>query len=581
MRPILHTTVGFLLVCTSQAVHYCPPLGPVFDAPTALSDDPSIRAAAFNLSATLDHGLRNGTIGFNSSITSFSLNLFSIHEAADAPMFQYHHTAPLLNTSAGGTNKVDVDTVYRMGSISKTVTVLELLLHDGKVSFDDPVIKYVPELAAIAAESGTANEIDGPSWAEITVGALTSHLAGIGREFAAGDLTASDLPLTQLGLPALAASDVPTCGRDGSQTGCSRQEFFQGFTKRHPVYAPFATPVYSNAAFWILGYVIETVTGKPYDQAVHDDIFAPLHMNRTSLTKPQENSWGVVPIGQSGWDYDIKGLGAAGGVFTSTNDLSNFCRGILSSTLLSPAHTRRWLKPLAHTTSLRSSVGASWEIIRSASLTPDNRVIDLYTKSGDIGLYHSLMVLVPDFDIALTILTAGDGDAVLTLAAAVLEQFLPLVDGVAKSQTEALYGGKYSSPRASNSSQSSITLKVDAGPGLPVTQWLSDGNDLLAQFSSFVGAEGNTPDMRLYPTGLITKTERAFRAVIRAFPTSGTGAAGESGLLSDPCITWFSIDGLRYGLIAVDDFVFTVAEGGKVTAVEPRVVRQTLMKDLS
>ena len=88
----------------------------------------------------------------------------------------------MLNTTSGGTTKVDADTVYRIGSISKTVTVLELLLHEGKVSFDDPVTMYIPELAAITAISGVANEINEPLWAEITVGSLTSYLSGIGRD---------------------------------------------------------------------------------------------------------------------------------------------------------------------------------------------------------------------------------------------------------------------------------------------------------------------------------------------------------------------------------------------------------------
>lgn len=378
----------------------------------------------------------------------------------------------------------------------------------------------------------------------------------------------------------------------------SSTEFFRGFTKRHPVYAPFTTPVYSNAAIWILGYVVETVTGKPFDQAVHDDIFAPLHMSRTSLKKPQ-NSWGVIPIGVSGWDYDLVGegpyvpflspshrfpvsrltwLGSAGGIFTSTNDLSNYCRGILSSTLLSPVQTRRWLKPLSHTASLKYSVGAPWEIIRSTSLTSDNRVIDLYTKSGGVGLYTSVMILVPDFDIALTVLVAGDANAQRILGDKVIDQFLPLVDGVAKTQTQALYGGKYSSPQASNSSQSSVTLKIDAGPGLSVAQWLSGGKDILAEFSSIFGKRGETMDMRLYPTGLTTTAERSFRAVMQISPASGTSAAGEAGVLSDPCETWFGIDGSTYGLIAADDFIFQVAKGGKVTALEPRILRETLMK---
>ena len=233
---------------------------------------------------------------------------------------------------------------------------------------------------------------------------------------------------------------------------------------------------------------------------------------------------------------------------------------------------------MSHTSSLKYSVGASWEIIRSTSLTPDNRVIDLYTKAGALGLYFSVMILIPDFDIALTVLVAGDSSAVRILGEAVIDQFLPLVDAVAKSQTQVLYGGKYGSPQASNSSQSSITLVTDAGPGLSVTQWLSEGQDILTELRPLFDAQKDMVDMRLYPTGLATTTERSFRAVVQVFPGNDTRAAGVPGVLSDPCQTWVGIDGAKYGLIAADDFVFQVGKGGKVTALEPRVLRETLMK---
>ena len=65
-----------------------------------------------------------------------------------------------------------------------------------------------------------------------------------------------------------------------------RADFFDGFTKRHPVYAPFTTPVYSNAAFQILGYVIEKVAGEPYELAIQNSILKPLSLSRTSLKPP-------------------------------------------------------------------------------------------------------------------------------------------------------------------------------------------------------------------------------------------------------------------------------------------------------
>ncbi len=67
--------------------------------------------------------------------------------------------------------------MYRIASISKVFTVLLLLRHEGRISLDDPVTKYVSELAAAEAEES----VEAVSWGNVTLGALASHLGGIGR----------------------------------------------------------------------------------------------------------------------------------------------------------------------------------------------------------------------------------------------------------------------------------------------------------------------------------------------------------------------------------------------------------------
>ncbi len=86
----------------------------------------------------------------------------------------------------------------------------------------------------------------------------------------------------------------------------TREAFFRGFTARHPVLAPFTTPVYSNAGFILLGYVAEKVTGQPYEVAVEKGILKPLDMAHTSVTKPSNDSQGIIPLGYKlpwGLDY--------------------------------------------------------------------------------------------------------------------------------------------------------------------------------------------------------------------------------------------------------------------------------------
>lgn len=370
-------------------------------------------------------------------------------------------------------------------------------------------------------------------------------------------------------------------------------DFFNGFTKRHPVYAPFTTPVYSNTAFQILGYVIENVTGQAYEGAVETDIFKPLNLSRTSLKRPGNPSWGVIPVGDSWWDTEEGGQSSyvsipvlrfcfkltcwsAGGIYTSTRDLSNIARAILKSTLLSPTQTREWLKPDTHTASLEFSVGKPWEITRVDSLTKDHRVVDLYTKNGGIGLYGSLLVLVPDYDVALTVLVAGATDPGSQLASLILEAFLPVIERVGKRQAATLYTGSYES----NSSRSVLNITVDDGPGLCVNEWMSNGKDILQSFKAFRADETGGVDLRLYPTGLKNADEVSFRGILQVLPVddSANSQTSDGNIFSKSC-TWSGIDGFQYGLNAADDFLFHVDDFGSANSVEPRILRQTLRRN--
>jgi len=55
----------------------------------------------------------------------------------------------------------------------------------------------------------------------------------------------------------------------------------------------------------MLGYVLEAITGSPFEDSMRKAVLDPLGMHRTSVSKPSTNSWGVIPKGDSGWAYDV------------------------------------------------------------------------------------------------------------------------------------------------------------------------------------------------------------------------------------------------------------------------------------
>jgi hypothetical protein len=169
----------------------CPPLGSTVRSPASLSNLSVIQTALKNITATLDLGLAVDTIspplGVNYSTTSFSVSLFSTAQNngnANEPFFwQYHHTAPSLQKSASGVKSVNAHSIYRIGSVTKLFTIWNFLKNAGDAHWDQPVTKYVPELAKAAKSlDASGDPLDYISWDEVTLGELASHMAGIGRD---------------------------------------------------------------------------------------------------------------------------------------------------------------------------------------------------------------------------------------------------------------------------------------------------------------------------------------------------------------------------------------------------------------
>jgi CubicO group peptidase (beta-lactamase class C family) len=174
MLPALKAS-PLLLSCLSLGAHaalngHCPPLGPVLPAPTNPGKHEAVPAAA----AALRDILSQMTASYNGSAVAIGVK--SIHETD--LLFEYTYTPP--NKDKRGVQEVDLDTVFRLGSLTKVFTPLALLkLKDRGVSLDDPITKYVPELRALKDQAREDSPVWAVEWDEVTLGSLASHMAGI------------------------------------------------------------------------------------------------------------------------------------------------------------------------------------------------------------------------------------------------------------------------------------------------------------------------------------------------------------------------------------------------------------------
>jgi CubicO group peptidase (beta-lactamase class C family) len=152
-----------------------------------------------------------------------------------------------------GNVRADDQTIYHWGSITKALTAISIMqLRDrGKLSLDDKIVKWVPELHAVHDPYGMMDSI--------TLRMLLSHTAGFQNPtwpYGNGKSWEPFEPTTWNQLVAM----MPY------------QEL--GFR-------PGSRYSYSNPGFIYLSRVIEQITGDPWDGYVQKNIFAPLALDRS------------------------------------------------------------------------------------------------------------------------------------------------------------------------------------------------------------------------------------------------------------------------------------------------------------
>lgn len=179
---------------------------------------------------------------------------------------------------------------------------------------------------------------------------------------------------------------------------CNRDVFLSALINKLPVNLPDTTPVRSDAAFQLLALAFESATKKSFEVAFNDNIAAPIGLQNTRFLGLNSQLFGSDITNAS-----LAGEQAALGLTSTISDLAKLGRSILTSAILPPATTRRWLKPFASTSNLRNAVGRPWEIYHY-SATPTDAIINLYTRAGTVGKYSSYFGIVPSYDVGFAIL---------------------------------------------------------------------------------------------------------------------------------------------------------------------------------
>ena len=488
-----------------------------------------------------------------------------------------------------------------MASVTKLFTVFVGLLELTEKQWDLSLADVIPGFAKVSSNNSREQDaVYNTPWDEVTVRALSAQEGGVSPGFN----PQFDL-LYQYGVTAILENSSATtlAARDGfpplpfsvlgpcasyETLACSAADYVKGVRNQPPALLPWTSPGYANSGFTLLGMAISNITGKTYETLYHEDVFEPLGMLSSFSAAPTgeedlERAVIAGPPETSGFWYPDDLPTPSGGLLSTTNDLAKFGINLLNSTLLTPAQTRRWMKPVSFTSSYSYAVGAPWEIIRYVNPTT-GKITDLYTKLGDAGFYGGIMVAIPDYDAGFTILNAYSNESLRSAATQVIldyigEAVVPALEAQAAVEARRNLVGTYVSEDSDLDSSLTVAFNQSTVPGamdgINIDSWISNGTDMIASYFS-----GVKP--RLYPS-IPKQSEGKGQLAFQASPYLQTSTYTEAGMgpftgFYGSNLDWLGSGGENYGGVSVNLFVFDVDAQGFAKAVTTAGTRATLKK---
>jgi D-alanyl-D-alanine carboxypeptidase len=278
------------------------------------------------------------------------------------------HGRILLRESYGWANREhDVrntaDTKFRIGSVTKqfTATGILLLEQDGKLSTADSVCKYLPNCPE--------------SWRSITLHHLLTHSSGI------PDLVRLPEFPNMVTLPTTLDATI------------------DHFRQLPLEFAPGTKVEYGNSGYLVASRVLEIVSGRSYEQFLHDRIFEAAGMKDTGYDHPasvlKARASGYVKdegIVQNAPYIDMSIPSGAGALYSTANDLLRYMTELTSGKILSPQHLAGAMS------NQNSDFGYGWEV----GTHTGQRVI---SHIGDVNGFGAFLSYFPQQGVVVVVLT--------------------------------------------------------------------------------------------------------------------------------------------------------------------------------
>jgi D-alanyl-D-alanine carboxypeptidase len=228
---------------------------------------------------------------------------------------------------------MDAGAQHRIGSVTKqfTSTAILMLAEEGKLSIEDDITKYLPDYPT--------------NGKKITIEHLLTHTSGIQSYTSKKSF------------------------RAGIEQDMTPAMMIDTFKNDPLTFEPGSSYLYNNSGYFLLGAVIEKVSGMPYAQFVEQRIFTPLGMLDTAH---EGHERGKAPRA-AGHTFRPTGIApstrvsmtqpyAAGAIVSTVDDLARWDAAVSSGKLLKPASWQRAFTPYTLTTGKKTEYGYGWQL---------------------------------------------------------------------------------------------------------------------------------------------------------------------------------------------------------------------------
>jgi CubicO group peptidase (beta-lactamase class C family) len=255
------------------------------------------------------------------------------------------------------------DTKFRLGSITKQFTsaLILQLTEQGVVSLDDSIRKYYTEAP--------------PAWQGVTLHHLLSH---------------------QSGIPSY--TDLPGFFETMATVPRTPAELIRLTDEKPLEFDPGTKYKYDNSGYVLLGYVIEKVSGRKYDEQLRHAILAPLGMSDTGY----DSYTAILPHRAEGYvraNGDVRRAAyldmtlpyAAGSLYSTVDDLLKWDQALYGTAVLSEASKQKMWTPN------RSDYGYGWMIEKRFGTA-------VVGHDGGIPGFNSTIIRLPEKKLVVVVL---------------------------------------------------------------------------------------------------------------------------------------------------------------------------------